>query len=65
MSVLGKKPNHSDLLKQLFAAGAHFAYTKSRNHPSTKGAVYGYKNGSALIDLEQTVASLDRAALRS
>src|SRR3989344_1061786 len=62
MSEIQKKADHSDLIKQLFAAGAHFGYTKSRNHPSTKAAVYGYKNGSAIIDLEHSLAGLEWAS---
>ncbi len=49
------------LVRALFEAGAHFGYSKTRNHPSTKYQVFGYKNRSAIIDLEQAVAALERA----
>ena len=50
-----------DLIRQLFETGAHFGYSKTRNHPSTKYFIFGYKNRSAIIDLEQTVEQLARA----
>ncbi len=62
MSVIEKKTNSSDLMKRLFAAGAHYGYTRARNHPSTKGAVYGYKNNGAVIDLEVTARGLEQAS---
>lgn len=49
------------LIKELFAAGAHFGYSRSRNHPSAKSFVFGYKNRSAVIDLTKTIESLERA----
>ncbi len=62
MSVVNKKTNSDDFIKKLFAAGAHFGYSKSRNHPSTKEVIYGYKNNGAIINLEQTIAGLEKAA---
>lgn len=49
------------LIRGLFEAGAHFGYSKSRNHPSTNNYIYGYKNRSAVIDLEKTVIQINEA----
>lgn len=45
----------------MFQVGAHFGFSKSRSHPSVKTAIFGFKNRSAVIDLEQTSAALERA----
>ena len=41
-------------IEALFRAGAHFGYSKSRRHPSTRSYVFGLKNGAEIIDLEKT-----------
>lgn len=50
------------IIDELFAVGAHFGYSRSRNHPSVTPFIFGYKNQSAVIDLEQTAAQLAKAA---
>ncbi len=45
----------------MFQVGAHFGFSKARSHPSVKNAIFGFKNRSAVIDLEQTMAALERA----
>lgn len=45
----------------LFAAGSHFAYTKSRRHPSVTPFIFGTKNRVEIFDLEATSAALDKA----
>lgn len=47
-----------NLVKEMFAVGAHYGYTKTRRHPSTKPFLYGTKNRTDIIDLEKTAASL-------
>lgn len=49
------------LIRPLFEAGAHFGYSKSRNHSSTRDFIFTYKNRSAIIDLEKTTAQLAAA----
>lgn len=56
--ITGKSDN---LVKELFAAGAHFGYSRSRNHPSVKPFLYGFKGRDAIIDLTQTVGQLAAA----
>jgi len=49
------------LIERLFAAGAHFGFTKSRRHPTTTPFLFGNKQGTDIIDLEKTSSSLDTA----
>lgn len=47
-----KKANiHVD---NMFKAGAHFAYSRSRRHPSVSPFIFGTKNKVELFDLEKT-----------
>lgn len=57
----------SSLIERLFKAGAHFGFSKSRRHPSTKPYMYGNKLGTDIFDLEKTAASIEaaKAALSS
>ena len=48
-------------IEELFERGAHYGYSRSRRHASAKPHIYGFKNRTAIIDLEQTLASLERA----
>jgi small subunit ribosomal protein S2 len=48
-------------IQQLFNAGAHFGFKKSRRHPSVAPYVFTTKDGSDVIDLEQTAAQIERA----
>ncbi len=49
------------LIERLFAAGSHFGFSKSRRHPSTSPYIFGSKQGSDIIDLEQTAALIEAA----
>ncbi len=49
------------LIERLFSVGAHFGFTKSRRHPTTTPFIFGNKQGTDIIDLEKTVASLEVA----
>ena len=46
----------------LFAAGAHYGFSKSRRHPSTIPYIYGTKAGSDIINLEKTNAQIESIA---
>lgn len=54
-----KKDNAS--IESLFKVGAHFAYSKSRRHPSTKPYIFGVKNKVEIFNLEKTSELLDSA----
>lgn len=45
----------------MFGVGAHYGYTRTRRHPTTKPFLYGTKNRTDVIDLEKTVVSLTKA----
>lgn len=49
-----EKELNSELLEAMFKAGAHFGYSKTRRHPSTKPFIFGAKNNVEIIDLEKT-----------
>lgn len=49
-------------IRQLFEAGAHFGHQTSRWNPKMAKYIYGKKDGIHIINLDQTVAQLDRAS---
>ncbi|MEK7552206.1 MAG: 30S ribosomal protein S2 [Patescibacteria group bacterium] len=48
-------------IKELFKVGAHFAFSKSRRHPSAKPFIFGAKNEIEIFDLEKTSVCLAEA----
>ena len=48
-------------LDELFKAGAHFGFGKSRRHPSNTPYIFGSKNKVDIFDLEKTQESLQKA----
>lgn len=49
------------LIDQLFKAGSHFGFKKSRRHPSMKVYIFGTKEGNDIFDLEKSAALLEEA----
>lgn len=47
----------------MFSVGAHFAYSKSRRHPSAAPYIFGAKNGIEIFDLEKTSPLLEDALI--
>lgn len=45
----------------MFEAGAHYGYSRTRRHPTTKQFIYGSKNRTDIIDIEKTEAQLVKA----
>lgn len=45
-------------LDALFNAGAHFAYSRSRRHPSATNMIFGTKDRNDIFDLEKTAEGL-------
>lgn len=43
-----------ELIERMFAAGAHFGYSKSRRHPSVAPFIFGAKNRVEIFNLEKT-----------
>jgi small subunit ribosomal protein S2 len=56
-----KEAHKEAIISSMFKAGAHFAFSRSRRHPSTKDFIFGVKNKVEIIDLEKTTALLDTA----
>ena len=52
----------NDIVGELFGAGAHYGFVKSRRHPSAKPFIFGSKNNIEIFDLEKTSLELDKAA---
>lgn len=48
-------------IQSLLEAGAHYGFTKTRRHPSTKAFVIATKNKSDLINLETTAEQVEKA----
>ena len=47
--------------EEMFKAGVHYGYSKSRRHPSTSAYVFATKNGVDIINIEKTNELLDKA----
>jgi small subunit ribosomal protein S2 len=52
--------SHGVSVDDLFKAGSHFGYSKTRRHPSLKPYIFGSKNRMDIIDLDKTVGMLDK-----
>lgn len=44
----------------MFAAGVHFAFSRTRRHPTMTPFIFGVKNRVEIFDLEKTVDSLEK-----
>jgi small subunit ribosomal protein S2 len=55
------KENTGVSVETMFAAGAHYGYSKTRRHPSVASFIYATKNNGDIIDLEKTSAMLAEA----
>ncbi len=60
-----KAPNtkeaNDNIVEQMFKAGAHYGYSKTRRHPSLSSYIFATKNKADIIDLEKTSALLETA----
>jgi small subunit ribosomal protein S2 len=48
-------------VEEMFRAGAHYGYSKSRRHPSTSPYIFAIKNGIDIINIEKTNELLEKA----
>jgi len=48
-------------IEEMFRAGVHYGYSKSRRHPSASQYVFTTKNGVDIIDIEKTEELLKKA----
>jgi small subunit ribosomal protein S2 len=56
-----EKKINNERIDRMFAAGAHFGYSKTRRHASTTPYIFGVKNRVEIINLEKTEELLDQA----
>lgn len=59
-AVAPKQPN-TKAVEAMVKAGAHFAFTRSRRHPTTSSYIYGAKNKIEIFNLEKTEPLLEEA----
>lgn len=52
---------NKDVVEEMFQAGAHFGYDKSRRHPSSKNFMFGRKDDVEIFDLEKVYTKLHAA----
>jgi len=57
-----KIENSEAIIEQMFQAGAHYGYSKTRRHPSLSSYIFATKNKTDIIDLEKTNVMLADAA---
>jgi small subunit ribosomal protein S2 len=53
--------NNEKLIEQMFQAGVHYGYSKTRRHPSVSSYIFATKNKTDIIDLEKTAKLLQEA----
>ena len=56
--VENKKAKEEVSVEDMFSAGAHYGYSKTRRHPSLSSYIYTTKNKTDVIDLEKTSIQL-------
>lgn len=61
---MSESTNHStdSMIRDLFKVGAHFGFSRKRRHPSVEPYIFGFKNNTAVINLEHTASLLTKAA---
>lgn len=55
-----EKTNNNNI-EDLFSVGAHYAYSRSRRHPSAEPYIFGIKNRVEIFDLEKTEEEITEA----
>lgn len=53
--------SESDIITEMFKAGAHFGHPKAKWHPRMRPYIFAAKNGIHIIDLEKTKEMLNNA----
>lgn len=61
MSKNTEKNSENPRISELFKAGAHFGFIKSRRHPTTSPYIFGMKNRVEIFNLEKTEPLLAEA----
>lgn len=58
----GSPDTKKTLIDRLFAAGAHFGFSRSRRHPTVAPYLFTTKHGTDIFDLEKTSSLLEVAS---
>ncbi len=58
MSSITPKTANKPQIDSMFNAGAHFAFSRSRRHPTVSPYIFGVKNKVEIFDLEKTESLL-------
>lgn len=53
--------SNNTMIQEMFKAGAHFAFSKTRRHPTISPFIFGVKNKVEIFDLEKTSQTLSDA----
>ena len=61
MSKQYKDAEEASDIEEMFQAGLHYGYSRSRRHPSVSQYIFGTKNRTDIIDLEKTRVMLGSA----
>lgn len=51
-----------NIIEEMFTAGVHYGYSKSRRHPSTVPYIFGTKNGIDIINIEKSQSLFEEAS---
>jgi small subunit ribosomal protein S2 len=52
-----------NIIEEMFTAGVHYGYSKSRRHPSTVPYIFGTKNGIDIINIEKSQDLFEKASI--
>ena len=61
MEEVKNNKNADKIMEEMFKAGAHFGYSKSRRHPTVSPYIFGVKNRTEIFDLTKTADLLQNA----
>ena len=61
MEEVKNNKNADKIMEEMFKAGAHFGYSKSRRHPTVSPYIFGVKNRAEIFDLTKTADLLQNA----
>jgi small subunit ribosomal protein S2 len=53
MAVKTTENSIGGVIGEMFAVGAHFGFSRARRHPTFKSLIFGAKNGTEILNLEE------------
>lgn len=61
MTIITDINTQNPMIENMFKAGVHFGFSRSRRHPTVAPYIFGVKNKVEIFDLEKTVNMLEKA----